>query len=382
MKIHMLSPPNTIAIDAFSFEPCTQRTRRFPTLFNKLGYEVIYYGHAKSDVDCEVVEIVTDKQLEDIYGYSSQNTSRLSANYLESNSDDPVYVYANQKSTEEIEKRIEYGDIISIPGFGFWPLVEQFDQNKYALVETSIGYPRLTVKDFRVFQSYTHMALMCGLAGTQSPELSDAVIPNFYDATSFEYCEDKEDYCLYLGRLIESKGLDIAIQLAQVCGFKLKIAGTGMRGKYLDNYELRYEKVPENVEILGAVEPKERNKLLAKAKVLFLPTLYTEAFGGVVPEAHFSGTPTITTDFGIFCFSNIHGKTGYKCKYFQEFIWAYENIDRIDPKDCLEHATANYTIDGGASMYGVYFDYINNVYNDDGFYSSNFNHEEYFLEGS
>ena len=270
MKIHMLSPPNTIAIDAFSFEPCTQRTRRFPTLFNKLGYEVIYYGHAKSDVDCEVVEIVTDKQLEDIYGYSSQNTSRLSANYLESNSDDPVYVYANQKSTEEIEKRIEYGDIISIPGFGFWPLVEQFDQNKYALVETSIGYPRLTVKDFRVFQSYTHMALMCGLAGTQSPELSDAVIPNFYDATSFEYCEDKEDYCLYLGRLIESKGLDIAIQLAQVCGFKLKIAGTGMRGKYLDNYELRYEKVPENVEILGAVEPKERNKLLAKAKVLFL----------------------------------------------------------------------------------------------------------------
>ena len=382
MKVHLLGVPNCPSIDAFSFEPCSQKLRRFPRMLRQIGIDdVIFYGHLKSDVQCEMVETVDDEILERVYGYSSENTEKISSHYLNAEVDDEVHVTVNMNSIRELEQRLEYGDVIVLPGAGYQSLAEHFDENQYALVEMSIGYPHVTVKNFRVFQSHTHMALICGLNGVQVPQPSDAVIPLFMDKDLFDYSEEKEDYCLYMGRLIPNKGIDIVIELSRELGFSLKIAGTGAGGKYLNNDMLQYDEIPDNVEVLGVVEPEERRKLLSKAKVVFSPSLYLEAFGGVVPEAHMSGTPTITTDLGNFCFTNIHGKTGYRCRYFQEFIWAYENIDKISHQDCFDHAMKNYSLETIVPKFARYFNYINEVYNGDGFYSKNFSHEKYFLEG-
>ena len=94
-----------------------------------------------------------------------------------------------------------------------------------------------------------------------------------------------------------------------------------------------------------------------------------------------SGTPTITTDFGSFCFTNIHGKTGYRCRYFQEYMWAYENINKISSQDCRDHAMETYSMNALVPMWSRYLDYIESVYNGDGFYSKDFNYKKYFLEG-
>jgi glycosyltransferase involved in cell wall biosynthesis len=122
-----------------------------------------------------------------------------------------------------------------------------------------------------------------------------------------------------------------------------------------------YSKIPDHVEIIGYADVEKRRQLLSGARGQFVCTLYGEPFGGVQIEAMMSGTPVISTDWACFGELNLHGLTGYRCRTFEQFTWAAENINQIRSEDCRRWAM-NFTFDRVAPMYEEFFYSISKLY--------------------
>jgi len=191
----------------------------------------------------------------------------------------------------------------------------------------------------------------------------DYVIPNYFDPNDFEYSDKKGDYYLYLGRLAKRKGIEIAIQVVNAIGGKLLVSGQdiGENGLIPSIHS-------DCVEYVGYSDVEQRKRLLSEAKALFVPTEYVPPFEGVHIEAAFSGTPVITSDFGCFGETVIPGITGFRCKTFDDYIFAALNIDKINPIDCYNYAMNNYSMDRLKWRYEEYFESVLDVYTNKAWY--------------
>jgi len=70
------------------------------------------------------------------------------------------------------------------------------------------------------------------------------------------------------------------------------------------------------------------------------------------------GCPVLTTDWGAFTETILPNVTGYRCRTFDQFLWAAKNADKIDPKACRDWAIKNYSMDRIKWMYQEFFEQI------------------------
>ena len=323
MKIHILSDPG------FPSGP-NIRTQYFPYDVYKFihhfrdKYNMIHYGLEGSQVDCKHYDLPADLRA------------------------------WNAEASKLIEKEKQPGDIILCYGGNTNQPATAFHTDCF-IIEAHIGYNTKAVfAPYKVFTSYAQLHYWYG---TQNNLLDiswyDRVIPNAITPGEFTYNEKKSDYVLYMGRVIESKGVLVAIQATEKAGKKLVIAGSPRGLKHLG-----YAKTPKHVECVGNVDVQQRKKLLSEAECLIAPTIYIEPFGMMVAEAHMSGTPTITTDWGAFPETNIHGVTGFRPRTFKEFLWALNHVDNIDKVYIRKRAVETYSDEVVYPQYAPYFDQI------------------------
>lgn len=357
-RIHALGVPHTITSEKFNACAYTQKVLKFCKMMTERGHHVIHYGHEDSELICsEHVSVLSRDTWGRVYG-EHDYTSKFFT--YDTNDDAYQEFYAN--AIKEIERRKEPLDIL-LPFWG-WGVKDICDAHSDMIViEPGIGYADTFAK-FKVYESYALMHALGGKKNVSSchPDWYGVVIPNYFDLKDFKFYDKKEDYMLFIGRVYDGKGVNIAIQVCEKLGVKLKIAG-----QLSDEY--RDRELPSNVEFVGYADIDQRKELMGKAMGVFVPSLYNEPFGGVQVEALLSGTPTITTDWGAFTENNIEGVTGYRCRTFADFLNATISITngKINYSDCRKQGE-KFSLESVAPMYEKYFEDVVNVYSANGWY--------------
>jgi glycosyltransferase involved in cell wall biosynthesis len=355
MRFHILGLPHTVTSKEYTACAYTQKVLKFGKMMKALGHEIIHYGHEDSSLVCdEHVTTVTNADLEKAYGNHDWRK-----NFFKFDMNDHAYKTFFANTIREVGKRKKkYDFLLPFWGLGHKPVCDT--HSDMIVVEPGIGYGSDHFARWKIFESYAIYHAYCGLKNVTNckQDWYEVVIPNYFDPQDFTFQEKKEDYFLYLGRVYSGKGIEVAIQVTEKIGAKLVVAG-----------QTDGRKLPSNVEYVGYADTEKRRKLMSGAKGSFLASMYVEPFGGVQVENLFSGTPTITTDWGAFVENNVHGLTGYRCRTFADFVRAAQDIGKIDPHNCHKFAMENFTLDRVGLMYEKYFQDVLNVHTGQGWYS-------------
>jgi len=353
-KFHLIGLVHLPVSEKYPQCAYTQKIVKLSKMLLDLKHDVILYGAKESDAPCShLVRTHSLKDIRDTWG-SGDNRYDLGYNYKKYNfrhdfnkTPTPLTIKFIKKCISEINKTKKPDDFLLLTqGFYQKPIADAVKM--WLTCEPGIGY-RGSFTRFRAFES---SYLQNFTYGSQDPFKSingdyySRVIPNYFDPKDFTYSKKKDDYFLFIGRLITRKGLQTAHLVTKEIGAKLKVAGQGMRswdGHKLVTEELTIE--GDNIDFVGCVDVEARKTLYAKAKATFVATTYLEPFGGTSIESLFSGTPVITTNFGVFPETIPSGLVGYRCNTLDDFVQAARQIDRISPQACRDYAMKNFSMD-------------------------------------
>ncbi len=136
------------------------------------------------------------------------------------------------------------------------------------------------------------------------PSSKITVKPNFLD-DSITPSFKKDNYIVFSGRISEEKGIKVLLKaFSFINNITLKIVGSGPLSEEIKTY------LPHNVSYLGFKSKVNLLKIIKKAKVLIMPSIWYEGFPLTLIEAFQCGTPVIASRIGSLKYLVKHGETG------------------------------------------------------------------------
>ena len=387
LSCHVMCLPNAPSSPYFSLSHFAQKIRNLCWILKSTGNKVYYYGYESCEVECdEKIIVASEDVLMDAYPRCRSEFGHIDINESPDNPEGIEYLEKrwSLETGYELKKRFKPGDYFfwMLPMCGQRHLYGELKDFPVQHVEPGIGYIGAFLP-YKVFQSsyirdfhygsYHSNKLWYKILGEESQKqrphgshyqhtyidwednasLSDAVIPNSYDLSLFDFRVKKKEYLLYLGRILSGKGVGEAVEIAEALGMKLIVAGPG-------DFELAVGKKPsQNIEVLGPVGVDQRRDLLSNARAVFSLSRIHETFGGAAIEAMLSGTTPIVANTGGFLDTIRSGWNGYRVDYrdIKEGIRAVENLDKIDPY-VLRKAGLSFSREQGALRHNAYLQNI------------------------
>lgn len=169
----------------------------------------------------------------------------------------------------------------------------------------------------------------------------------------FSFQREKEDFLLWVGRVVDKKGPKEAIELAKALDKKLIMIGKETRPDFF-NAEIKPHIDGNQIQFLGSMPQKELVNYYQKAKAFIFPIKWNEPFGLVPVEAMSCGTPVLAYKNGGTAETIIDGKTGIlvdEKEGVPGLIKGFKELEKIEPKDCRAHVEKNFTISKMADGY-------------------------------
>ncbi len=354
MRFHLVSMPHTQTTAAYSNCAFASLLRGFATMMMGLGHEVFVYSGEENDAPCsEHIPVATKQWQREMFKVQGpEDILKPPLDEVMYRTDMPWWGLWNRAVWQEMRARIEPQDFVGIIGGGvlFEPVIDSALLAGAMPIEYAIGYAGISARTFHAFgaNSWRHVVF-----GLQRPKdwrgaFYDRTIPHYFNPDDFEFRTEKDDYFLYLGKLKEDKGVNVAARAAKAAGVRLVLAGDGPT-------PIEYGEV-----LRRRVGPDERRELLAGARATFTPSLYTEPFGMIAVESLLSGTPVISTPFGGFGDIVTPG-TGFQCNTLQDFVQAIRDVDDISPYAARRRGL-EFSYDTVAPQYQRWFDDLQGLY--------------------
>ena len=355
MRFHVVALPHTQVSDAYSSCAYTSKVRNFCRMMKSImGHTVYLYAGDENEAPCdEHVSCISEAERLTSLGGKPYTAGSFDYSL-------PHWQAFNARAASAIKARAEPHDFICIiGGLAHKQIADSLPE--MMTVEFGIGYGG-TFSRWRIWESYAWMHTCYGTARPHDPhgidgQWFDAVIPGYLDVDQFPFRAKKDDYFLYVGRMIERKGVAVASEVCKAAGVRLIMAGEG-------------EHIPSYGEYVGSVGPKERGRLMSRARALIMPTVYIEPFGNVAIEAMACGTPVISSDWGAMTETVKDGITGYRCRTFSEFKAALADVGSLNPKVIRQHAIDNYSLPVIARKYDRHFRRLSQLWTE-GWYADN-----------
>ncbi|MFM9277579.1 glycosyltransferase family 4 protein [Paenibacillus jiagnxiensis] len=165
---------------------------------------------------------------------------------------------------------------------------------------------------------------------------------NGINPDEYQFSTEKHDYLLFLGRIIRNKGILQALDIAEKTGKRLIIAGPIKAPSFFKKeVEPRISKNPK-IRFVGAVNGKEKQKLLKHAQCLLFPILWEEPFGFVMVEAMACGTPVLALKKGAVS-EVLSDFPQLICNSVDEMIQKIKRPDYPAPSDLRKHVVNRFT---------------------------------------
>lgn len=353
MRFHLLTCPNAQTTQEYSLCGFANLNARFSRMLTEAGHTVYLYASDKNEAPCtELVSLLSKDEI---------TTLLNGVPYPSVWFHDCSQLWNAQvgRAIPAIAKRKHPGDFILTIGGSAHKAVCDWHKDLFA-VEYSIGYTG-TFAPYRVFESHVHRANVQGRYQQDAGSFFDEVIPVPFYPDEFPFVSEPNDYFAYVGRIVDTKGVALACEVAHRAGVKLKVAGHGT------NEDIK-KLVCHGAEYVGAPNAQARNELMAHAKAVFTPTLYVEPFNCVAVEAQLCGTPVISTPWGGFTETIQQGVTGFRCTMFREFVAATKEVELLNRAVIRARALSLYTPEVIMPQYNAYFRRVAEL-KGDGFYA-------------
>ena len=199
------------------------------------------------------------------------------------------------------------------------------------------------------------------VSDVQANQLSDSImnlhtIHNGIDLERIPFSSKKKDFYLFVGRLVENKGVDVALKACIEKGKKIVVVGKPVEtNEESKKYFLeKVEPLLKN-ELVTHIAEMNHGELLsyykdAKALIFPLKDPTAESFGLVTVEALAAGTPVLAFDNELMR-ELLDEKCSILVKDYAEMCDKLDAVTELDPNYCRSVASSKYSREVMAENY-------------------------------